>query len=102
MKPPFFWSPPKFGQENGLDFGLEHFHSGLHYSQIFLNFLAPPFENPAYATDHMKTLLVEFFNTSLFYVRVLKSFFINYKDVLRPKGLRDAHFQMHVFFKGNQ
>ena len=31
----FFWSSPKFGQENGFGFGLENFHSDLHYSQIF-------------------------------------------------------------------
>ena len=44
----FFWSSPKFGQENGLGFGLENFHSGLHYSQIFWIF-CPRFENPTYA-----------------------------------------------------
>ena len=30
-----FWFSPNFGQENGLGFGLENFHSGLQYSQIF-------------------------------------------------------------------
>ena len=49
-RPFFFWSSPNFGQENGLGFGLENFHSGLHYSQIFWISWPPPFENPAYAT----------------------------------------------------
>ena len=31
-----------------------------------------------------------------------EAFFIRYKDVLCPKGLRDTHFQMLVFLKGNQ
>ena len=31
----FFWSSPNFGHENKLGFGLENFHSGLYYSQIF-------------------------------------------------------------------
>ena len=44
---PFFFSSLNFGQENGLGFELENFHSGLHYSQIFWPL---PFENPAYAT----------------------------------------------------
>ena len=39
----FFWSSPNFGQENRLGFALENFHSGLYYSQILLNFLAPFF-----------------------------------------------------------
>ena len=62
---PFFWPSRIFGQENGLGFGLENFHSGLHYSQIL--WPPPPFENPAYATDvkliffHMSTLLALFF-----------------------------------------
>ena len=51
----------------------------------------------------MQTLLVEFFNTAVPRVRVLRAiFFVWYKDVLRPKRLSDAHFQMLVFFKGNQ
>ena len=45
----FFWSSPNFGQKNGLGFGLENFHSGFHYFQIFW---LPPFENPAYTTDY--------------------------------------------------
>ena len=45
----FFWSSPNFGQENGLGFGVENFHAGLHYSQYSQIFWPPPFENPAYA-----------------------------------------------------
>ena len=45
----FFWSSSNFGKKNGLGFGLENFHSGLHQSQIFWP-PPPPFEKPAYAT----------------------------------------------------
>ena len=48
----FFWSSPDFGQENGLGFGLENFHSGLFNSQIPAPPPPPPFENPAYATGY--------------------------------------------------
>ena len=48
----FFWFSPNFGQENGFGFGLENFHSGLHYSQYSQIFCPPPFENPAYATAY--------------------------------------------------
>ena len=40
-RPLFFWSSPNFGQENGLGFGLENFHSGFHYSQYSQIFWPP-------------------------------------------------------------
>ena len=50
----------------------------------------------------MQTLLVDFFNTAVSGVRVLKViFFVRHKDVLRTKRLSDAHFHMRVFFIGN-
>ena len=51
----------------------------------------------------MKNLLVEFFDTTVpLSAGVEEYFFVRYEDVLRPKRLSDAHFQMLVFFKGNQ
>ena len=51
----------------------------------------------------MQTLLVEFFNTAVHQVRGLRAFFVRYEDVvLRPRRLSDMHFQMLVFFIGNQ
>ena len=47
----------------------------------------------------MQILLVEFFNTPDSLSGVLKVFFFRYKDVVHPKRLSDAHFQLLVFLK---
>ena len=49
--PSFFWSSPNFGQENGLILGGKFFIL-VFIVLKFSEFPAPPFENPAYATDY--------------------------------------------------
>ena len=50
----------------------------------------------------MMTLSVEFSNTLVPLSEEVESNVSLGKDVLRPKRLSDAHFQILVFFKENQ
>ena len=75
-------------------------------SKLVKDFLDKPLEKTvipkAFAYHHIKTLLVEFFNTWIPLRTCALSFFIRCKDFFCPKKLSNAHFPMLIFFKGNQ